>query len=169
VDVETFWTLIDEARVAADGEDPFEQSEDQARILTEHLAALPPEQIVAYQGHLDDALRASYRWDLWAAAYVINGGCSDDGFEYFRAWLIGQGRAAFQAALADPDSLADVVDDEVEAEDLLYVAWHAYQEATGEELETPPREPYDEAGMGEPWEEDDLPDRVPRLCEKFWD
>ena len=34
----------------------------------------------------------SYRWDLWGAAYLANGGCSDDGFDYFRGWLIGQGR-----------------------------------------------------------------------------
>jgi len=25
------------------------------------------------------------------AAYIINGGCSDDGFEYFRRWLVLQG------------------------------------------------------------------------------
>jgi hypothetical protein len=49
----------------------------------------------------------SYRWDLWGAAYLINGGCSDDGFDYFRGWLLSQGRAIWQATLADPDSLAD--------------------------------------------------------------
>ena len=27
----------------------------------------------------------SYRSSLWAAAYVINAGCSDDGFGYFAA------------------------------------------------------------------------------------
>jgi hypothetical protein len=30
--------------------------------------------------------------DQWGAAYLANGGCSDDGFDYFRGWLIGQGR-----------------------------------------------------------------------------
>ena len=32
-----------------------------------------------------------YRWDMWAAAYLIGGGCSDDGFIDFRAGLIAQG------------------------------------------------------------------------------
>jgi hypothetical protein len=42
---------------------------------------------------------------LWAAAYLIEGGC-DDGFMDFRAGLMLQGRTAFEAAVADPDSLA---------------------------------------------------------------
>jgi hypothetical protein len=41
----------------------------------------------------------SYRLDLWGAAYLVNGGCSDDGFDYFRGWLLRQGRATWQAAL----------------------------------------------------------------------
>ncbi len=40
---------------------------------------------------------------------VVNGGCSDDGFEYFRGWLIGQGGAYFEAALKDPERAADNV------------------------------------------------------------
>ena len=50
----------------------------------------------------------SYRSSLWAAAYVINAGCSDDGFGYFRGWLMFQGRETFGQAVADPDSLADL-------------------------------------------------------------
>ena len=33
-------------------------------------------------------LAEAYRWDIWAIAFIINGGCSDDGFEYFRGWLV---------------------------------------------------------------------------------
>jgi hypothetical protein len=50
----------------------------------------------------------SYRNLLWAAAYLINGGCSDDGFESFRCWLIVQGRTVFERSVADPDTLADL-------------------------------------------------------------
>jgi hypothetical protein len=38
-------------------------------------------------------------------AYQLNGGCSDDCFVYFRCWLLAQGRASWEAALGDPDSL----------------------------------------------------------------
>lgn len=48
----------------------------------------------------------SHRNQLWAAGYLINDGCSDDGFEYFRAWLIAQGREVFERVVADPDALA---------------------------------------------------------------
>jgi Protein of unknown function (DUF4240) len=63
---------------------------------------LPPFEVQHRQAFAD-----SYDWGLWGAAYVIDGGCSDDGFDYFRAYLISRGRAVFEAAMADPDSLAD--------------------------------------------------------------
>ncbi len=46
---------------------------------------------------------AAYRTDIWALAYLLRGGCSDDSFEAFRGWLILQGRKVFEATLADPD------------------------------------------------------------------
>jgi Protein of unknown function (DUF4240) len=46
----------------------------------------------------------------------MNGSASDDGFDYFRGWLISQGRKIFEAALENPDSLADVIDEEAEAD-----------------------------------------------------
>lgn len=84
-------------------------------------------------------LRArSYQVDLWGAAYLINGGCSDDGFEYFRGWLMAQGRDVFERAVADPDSLADVpaVRErlDLEAEDMFGVAHSVYWDRTGEAL-----------------------------------
>jgi hypothetical protein len=48
-----------------------------------------------------------FRWKTkWAAAYLIGGGCSDDGFIDFRAGLIAQGHAWYEMAVASPDSLA---------------------------------------------------------------
>jgi len=50
---------------------------------------------------------ALYRWDVPAAAYLIGGGCSDDGFIDFRAGLTAQGRDWYEKLAASPDSLAD--------------------------------------------------------------
>ena len=50
-------------------------------------------------------MAGSYWTPLWAAAYVINGGCSDDGFDYCRGWLILQGREVFEHVVADPRTL----------------------------------------------------------------
>src|SRR5207249_5020548 len=66
--------------------------------------------------------------------YLINGGCSDDGFEYFRGWVILRGRKAYEAAMKNPDSLAGVVDpDEEFCEFEGRPGWDAWFRATGTE------------------------------------
>jgi hypothetical protein len=80
--------------------------------LTARLAKLPPEECLDFTHLWGVVGNRAYRRDLWGAAYVINGGCSDDGFDYFRDWLILQGRDVYEAAIADPDSLAEVLDGE---------------------------------------------------------
>jgi hypothetical protein len=108
-----------------------------ARRLVDRLAAVAPDQIVAFELAFDRITEQGYRWDLWAAAYLMRGGCSDDGFDYFRGWLIAQGRTFWERAVADPDFLAsagvDPDDDMVECEDILGAASTAYARQTGDE------------------------------------
>lgn len=67
---------------------------------------------------------------------------SSDGFDYFRGWLIVQGREVFEHTVADPDALADLPviharapsAAHLECEDTLYIASKAHRAATGEEL-----------------------------------
>ena len=42
-------------------------------------------------------------------AYIIGGGCSDDGFWDFRSWLAVRGKRVYLVALRNPESLARVV------------------------------------------------------------
>src|SRR5262245_27112681 len=84
----------------------------------------------------DDALDGLYTWDLWGVAYLVQGGCSDDAFENFRAWVISRGRAAWELAVRDPNALGlaidpDSSDEERECEDLLYAGQEAYEQLTG--------------------------------------
>lgn len=105
--LDEFWDHVKKTR----RKDP----EAHAEKLAARLAKLPPDEILDFVHFWDVFLGEAYDWNLWGAAYLINGGCSDDGFHYFCQWLILQGRDVFQAALTDPDTLADVVDgDEVE-------------------------------------------------------
>ncbi|MBT2404034.1 MULTISPECIES: DUF4240 domain-containing protein [unclassified Streptomyces] len=135
MDKQTFWKLIETARADA-------EADRVAARAAELLADSPAAEIAAAQQVLWDLLADSYRAPLWAAAYVINGGCSDDGFDYFRGWLLTQGETAFTRALADPDSLADhpavraAASEGVELwdEEALSIAWTAYESATGREL-----------------------------------
>ena len=97
----------------------------------------------------------------------MNGGCSDDGFRYFRDWLISEGHPVFEAALANPDSLAELPRlDGFVLEDFGYVASDVYQQITGNDLEPAL---FDDSAdpEGEQWNEDELPSMFPRLAEKY--
>lgn len=139
MDIDTFWALIAAARARVTDPADAEAVATEASAL---LAARPPDEIVAAQQVFWDLMAESYRNPLWAAAYLVNGGCSDDGFDYFRGWLIAQGREVFERAVQDPDTLADVPaviaaapdGDEMEGEDVLGIAWNAHIKATGEQL-----------------------------------
>ncbi|HEV7897714.1 MAG TPA: DUF4240 domain-containing protein [Planosporangium sp.] len=143
MEMDSFWDLIERSwRHTADPDERVEW-------LTAQLTRLPSAEIVEFQVWLDRLHRWADSWRMWGAAYQIcDGLCSEDGFWYFQAWLVGLGRDAFEGVVADPDALADVPqvrrlagrcvdswsDDEwPEWESLDYVARRAYALVTGEE------------------------------------
>ena len=104
-----WWKLIEQSRKGA--EDGDEQADALIEILADQLS---PEEIVAFDTFLSERIRDAFRSDLWAVAYIMNGGCSDDGFDYFIGWLIMKGKKHYEAALAKPEDAAKGVspDDE---------------------------------------------------------
>ncbi|MBO4164591.1 DUF4240 domain-containing protein [Micromonospora antibiotica] len=167
-----FWQLIDQARAGGGGE----AGAVAARTVA-LLAERTPQDIVGYAHHQQRVLAASYRVDLWGAAYLINGGCSDDGFEYFRGWLMTQGRAVFAAAVTAPDSLAEVPrvrsaalsGEEFECEDMLAVPWDAYRKATATDLPAE-RDRVPVPDLNDFWDFDDEQEarrRLPKLAALF--
>ncbi|MCC7542922.1 MAG: DUF4240 domain-containing protein [Deltaproteobacteria bacterium] len=105
-----------------------------AKRLVEVLAATDIATIVAFDHFVWERMAEAYRWDLWAVAYLMNGGCSDDGFDYFIGWLVGQGRERFTAALRDPERAAEGLGPEQEPfsnEDVLGIGVNAYRRLTG--------------------------------------
>lgn len=160
--LDQFWQFIDAAKTKA-GPD----TEARVDALQSVLSGLSPADLQAFQDHYDQQIRASYRWDLWAAAYIINGGCSDDGFRYFRDWLISEGRSVFESALKSPDSLADLPHiDPAELESFGYVALDLHEEKGAGAMK---RDPSGEGGdpAGEPWDEDAVGALLPRLDAKY--
>lgn len=166
-----FWKVIANARVEAASTDTTVVLES----LTEQLEALDSPALVSFDRVLHELLDESYGWPLWGAAYLMCGGCGDDGFDYFRAWLILQGEAVYTAALASPDTIADVDiadGDYPEAEDLWYAADEVYEAREGNEI--PQAE---DGGPGrrlgaDSWSFDDdeeMARRYPRLFEKYGD
>ncbi|MFG2821110.1 DUF4240 domain-containing protein [Kitasatospora sp. NPDC048365] len=169
MDETDFWQLIDETRDAADG-DPDEQAD----ALVERLVQLTPDDVVDFARLFEARFQRAYTVELWGAAHLLLGGASEDSFDYFRCWLIGQGREVFEGTAHQPDALAELVPDfdeeeDGEAEDLGYAADEAYEQLTGLPLPdvggTPPRAP-----AGVPFDftdADQLAKRYPQLWELF--
>jgi len=140
-------------------------------VLERGLMELPPNAIEGFRERLDDVLARAYRWDLWAAAYIINGSASDDGFQYFRAWLISRGQRVFEQALKDPAGLETFVPNDpawlAEFEEMLYLPVYALEQKTGEEVPLPePLETNEEVAKpaGEPWDEATVDEIYPGLA-----
>ncbi|MFD6421613.1 DUF4240 domain-containing protein [Streptomyces sp. NPDC060198] len=181
MDTSEFWTIIEAARSAGGPDMPF------AEALVDELAVLTKDGVLSYQERFDEVRAAVYRWDVWAAAYLIGGGCSDDSFTDFRAGLIALGRHWYEKAAACPDSLAEhpaVIaaatvhrDEALFYEEVNYAASEAFARITGDgedfyEAWDAYRTSRDSAergseGMGEDFDFDD-PDemrrRLPRLA-----
>lgn len=97
----------------------------------------------------------------------MNGGCSDDGFKYFRDWLISEGQEVYESAVAEPDSLVSFAKrDYFELEHYGYSALHAFSLFGAGELE---RDFSLEIAVptGVEWKEDDLPKLFPMLAAKY--
>lgn len=173
-----FWALINDMQ---DQDEPFEW-------LTHHLSNMADDEIADYEHHFQNMFTKSYTSNLWGAAYLIMGGCSDDLFDYFRGWLIAQGQEVFEATLQNPEFLAEYIPDfyeeeEImpELEDMLDIGLNAFTlKKTGDTewdddlwdqfddllkkkgfVRTQPEIEFD-------WEdEDDLMERFPKLWERF--
>src|SRR5687768_10390841 len=168
MDDSQFWEIIKRARSEADG-DP----EAIAEGVHDQLTELPAPEIESFDAILRSKIAAAHTWKLWGAAYLMNGGCSDDGFEYFRGWLVAQGQRVYEAALADPDTLAKVADpenDQHECEDILYVAMRAFEGVAAKELPMPTSGVQAPEPSGERWDFDDqeaTARQLPRLARKY--
>jgi hypothetical protein len=170
MDETEFWEIIDATREAADGD-----AEEHADLLVERLTQLDPDSVVDFARHFENRFHRAYRWDVWGAADIMLGGASDDAFDFFRCWLIGQGRHVFEGALHEPDALASLIDEfdpevDGDSEDLGYAADEAYEALTGVRLpdlalSDPPTEP--EGTYFDFEDSDGMADRFPKLWSRF--
>ena len=159
-----FWKIVDRVNAASDGD-----MDEKCSLLKGELEKLAANEVASFQSHLDDAMDGAYTWRLWAAAYIMNGGCSDDSFMDFRATLISMGRKTFEEVLANPEALAEIGPED--GEEFIY---EGYQYAPTEVLEEmAPDEKFPRANKrpaepsGERWNEDSVDEVLPRLAEKY--
>lgn len=100
-----FWSIVEQSRVGWSVRRASGNQRRQAEALRQALEPLPPADLVRFNRILKGYMHRAYRWDLWGAAYVLAGGCSDDAFYDFRSWLISMGRRAYAAALRSPGEI----------------------------------------------------------------
>lgn len=175
---EDFWKLIADANDAVG--DLFIED-----YLIGKLVQMTNKDITRFEELLGELMFECYRWDLWAAAEVMTGGCDDDSFEEFRAWVISQGQGLYELTLKNPDDLADcllasLIDTSKDNDtnylfpELLDVPLLAFiqknncadeEEAYDHPEFAPVYEPCEI--QGEEWTEADLPKIVPKLCTLF--
>lgn len=171
---ETFWNLIAQAKEKC-GED----MEALARWVEEQLLFMGAEQALRFNDLMYAYVRHAERFGLWTAANILCGGLSDDGFRDFCAWLVSQGKEVYTAALADPDSLADLaISEDHGFETLNYVGAHAYEKLTGKDAYGQPDSfPNAQAeietevplgdGINYPYSTEEAAEYLPKLCAKY--
>ena len=131
------------------------------------LEGCPPAEILSFCHNWWNQMVMSFSFDMSGAAIIINSGWSADGFEYFRYWLIGNGREIFKNAIKDPDSLADVAEPDSENEPLADAPILAYEKVTGKGFPDLQRRRYTPIPHEKQWDDDSIRERFPRLSKRF--
>lgn len=161
---ETFWQIMLETNKKSGGEPSIQQE-----LIEKKLNELSPSEIIEFDNIYRSFVNTAYDWKLWAAAYIVNGGCSDDSFMDFRGWLIGQGEEIYTKALSKPDSLSELdnLEEDMDWEGYGYLAFTVYEKKTGKEMPINSENNQLPEPRGEEWDEDELDNLLPKLSEKY--
>lgn len=138
MDEKVFWRIIEESKLHSSSNQQQEE-----RMIVE-LSKLAAEDVREFAVIFQTKMLELYRNDLWAIAYIINHGCSNDGFTEFRAWLICQGREFYGQTINRPEFVGEQVPAEastIDADDSLstchsfdLIASSVYEEKTGYDM-----------------------------------
>lgn len=178
-----FWKIVDNAFKIGGFDNKTKED-----VILKQLILLSPSQIQDFEIIFQQMNQKASTWGNFAANTVIMGGSTDDGFYYFRCWLISLGQKNFEETLRNPDYLATLdipVEKDhglsmAEFEELISLSDQAYETVTGKKPESDTTFPRDNAqrlGMfydsgttmkGVEWtHNDELQKIVPNLCKKY--
>lgn len=156
MNTENFWSIVNNTLEA-------KTIDQQLEILYSELNELSIPELLSFHETFLKKMDESYTWELWAAAHIIHGDCPEDAFIDFRAWLIFRGRAIFDAAVKDANSLAKIgkkaLLESFDGEEFNYMAAEVYEEKTGKDIEDDENlneVDFKDEPTGQEWEEDDL-------------
>lgn len=75
LDETIFWNIVDGSIKNTNNQ------QDQEIFLIKEIEKLTPKEIIGFRLRTDKLLYDTYNSKMWCAGYIMNGGCSDDGFE----------------------------------------------------------------------------------------
>lgn len=158
IDDKTFWNLI--ATADASSATSAEFCSDLGAELLEFSAS----EINQFRKKLTQFFEELAHYDIWAAGYILMGGCSDDSFDYFRMWIISQGQDLFNLALTDLEAFVSQAHSlgNQECEGLLSVPENCYFQRAGKKAK-PIKVGRKIAGS--PWTSEELTERFQKLIE----
>lgn len=160
MDDEKFWGIVGTAHERSGGD-----MESKCVLIRDAVSKLSKSDAAAFALAFDSKMDAAYSWELWGAAYVAGGGCSDDAFVDFRASLISRGRLAYEQACSSPDSLAD---DDFDEEAWFYEGYqYAVADGATAVLGSVKRlAPHPDKPAGQAWDEEHVYALYPKLAGK---
>jgi hypothetical protein len=161
--LDQFWNIVEKVHDASGGD-----MDKKCELLDTELRHLSLDEVRSFDAHFYECLDRAYSWELWAAAYIIGGGCSDDKFSDFRSTLISMGRQIFERTLADPQSLADMDYDAdvADYEGYQYVPARVQRDMSGGQ-NFPRSRPHPKDPSGTIWDENKVAELYPKLAEKY--
>lgn len=169
ISVEQFWAIVENEKNLSES-----QYLDSVRSNLDQLTA---SDIIGFHLRMEILLEESYNSELWCACFLMNSGCSDDGFQYFRYWLISKGRNIFEKTSENPDILANTnkkVFSSFELEPFGFLPAEVFQGKTGKFLfdfidreEFKRKYPFDYS-IEFNWKEDE-PETMQAICPKLFD
>ncbi len=161
-----FWNIIELSLKNSNDID------EQEEFLISKLEKMSLQEIISFKLRLDDLANNIHTSEMWCAGYLLNGGCSDDGFDYFKNWVISRGKAVYYSAKENPDNLADFFTEdnegEFEFESLDYVAVTAFENKTEDDLYDYLPSGFKRQEFEFNWEEDD-DESMKRICPKIFE
>lgn len=174
-----FWRIIDYAKSKSNSNDLMAID-----LIPNVLKDYEVGEIVEFEIIFETLIAKADDYKIMAAEKIMTGSVTDDSYIYYRCWLIMQGQKIFEAALINPESLADLysTDDPsgFDCESLMYVADKAYTAKTGKDAyndDNGPRNVAYSKGLsydmpatptkGTDWKAEDLPNMYPKLWRKF--
>ena len=155
-----FWELIEQSREETASDSEF------LDVLKDKLEAMSAVEIKKFQKILLEQTNELEHWDIWALAYIIRKGCGDDAFDYFKAWVISNGKDIFESVKnMQIDKFKNLFEEDPQFEEFMYVAQEAYTNKKYEDMPIPRIK--SQEIQGKKWDEESICESYSKLCEMF--